>query len=431
MSGRNYSGLKEQYGRTYYLKAALFGLETLVVLISLWHINVKDWNLHLLVLFFLVLLSYRFDTMAADSLTRTTPVSSLHLLPSFTVLLLYGLPEALVFNYVSHIANVFIGRRRDIHKTAESLKVSESGFVFLITFALIMLPWKRPVEISEAFAIYTFFGLAVAFYIQLSLESYFAAVKKRVNPSFYLKQIAELGYPYHLALIVITVFLALLKNNGAYGSWLPFFVYSSWLVLLGFTLAMRSYLLMHRERYALIFEHLASLTARTERDEAKRRLMIDYLKKMGAEAKLSAVQYDQTLSAGLIHDVGKAGIDIYSVDAIIEDIRAYKGDPLHAERAAEIVGQISELGLVAEILKYHHRYQDREIYRRLRKSLRYQASLVNVAESMAELLTEAEEPIYDERHAYKDLKKDSGWDFDPRALRDLRKALLREGHRRL
>lgn len=429
VSSSNYGILKEQYGRVSSLKAALFALETLVVIISLWRINIKGWNYHLLLLFILVLLSNRFNEIAFDSLTRTAPVSLMHLLPLSAVFIMFGLPEALLLNYISSIINILIERNK--RQSGARLKAGESGFVFLIAFALLMLPWKRPVEIGELYAIYAVFGLTASFYLQLAVESYFASVKKRGNPSFYFKQIAELGYPNHLFLLVAASFLILTGSSGVQAPWLPFFIYGSWLVGLGFVLSMRKHLLIQRDRYALIIENLASLPARTEKDETKRRLMIEYLKKISAEAKLSSVQYDQTVTAGLIHDVGKAGIDIYSVDAVIEDIRAYKGDPLHAERAAEIAGQIHELEPVAEILRYHHRYQDREIYRRLRRSLRYQASLLNVAESMAELLIKAEEPIYDERHAYKDLKKDSGWDFDPRALRDLRKALLREGHRRL
>jgi hypothetical protein len=423
---------KSQYENSLRLKVSLLVVETLFTVVSLRYLDLRDWNYHLVILFLLFLLSYRLEKIMFDSLTRTAIFSCLHLLPAFATYLVFGFPEALLLNYIAYLVNLFIFRSE--RKSAESehgLKSSESVFVFLVFYHFLSFPAKALGKANELAAIYLALILVIAVYLHLAMEGYFAALRKKMKPSFYFKQIIILGYPNYLLLFAIMLFLILFVGKKTSSSWLPFYLYATWLLAAGFNLVSKSYLLNLREKQAVTFEYLASLTAKTEKDERKRRLMIEYLKKIASEASLSAMQYDQVVAAGLIHDVGKAGLDVYSVDAIIEDIRAYKGDPLHAERAAECAAGISGLEPVVDILRYHHRYQDREVYSRLKRGLRYQASLLNVAELMAELLVEAEEPIYDERHAYKDLKKDSGWDFDPRALRDLRKVLLREGHHRI
>lgn len=157
----------------------------------------------------------------------------------------------------------------------------------------------------------------------------------------------------------------------------------------------------------------------------------EYVRETAALLGMPPHNADAAVLAVHLHEVGRAGMEEYSVEHIIETISAEKGEPLHAERAHQLLNRIRGLEVVSESLKLHHRYERRGMLRQERKKVSLVADLVAALTRFGELLAFNTEKIYTPRDAFKDLKKDSGWSLNPSVVRALRMVLLGRGIKRL
>lgn len=377
------------------------------------------------ILLLLAFVSYLYSRKIKDVITGVRFSAHAEILPVYAAMLLYGLSGAVIINFAAYVLSLLVRKRLK----SEASEHTESALPFL----LVAYPVSRSAALLPESALFqNMAGIAsiiAGIVIVAAFESYFESAKSSMRFRSQFEQSFWIAYPQRISLFLLLVILGISNIDGAFRSLvLTGFCYLMYLV---FTLIFANALENHRNRYAVVFELLSSLRTKNESEERQRLLMIDYVRRMAHEANLKGKDFDKTEIAAMLHDFGKAGIDIYSFDSIIEDLRANKGDPLHAERAAVSLSGTEELKDIAEVLRYHHRYHDRESMTRSKKHLKLQASLLNVAESFSELLVTNEDPVYDERSAYKDLKKGSGWDFDPKALRLLKKVLMRKGIKRL
>lgn len=419
--------LKTHYEKTISVKIFLLVLEVIALVVSFFYLSKAKLDISILTIIGLLLISYFLERSFTDILTKVRFPASYQILPLYLLYEVAGLSLSVIANAFSYLASVALKSRRFRGK---AFRAHESALVFLLVLVISEKILRVVPSFHPELAIFKkALALATSFLVYLLVDSYFESHRLATKTSSHFWHSLWLGFPIYLT---SAAFALSFERTIAEGFTQPA-QFAVFLVLVNVLLSQvyRNVLESRRNKYGLIFELLSALSSKKEKDERKRNMIIDYVRKMSHEAGLKGDSFDKTVIAGMLHDFGKAGIDVYSIDSIIEDIRADKGDPLHAERAYLAISQIDELKDVAEIIRYHHKYQDKETFKRLKKSLRFQASIINVAESFAENMVSSEEPIYDERHAYKDLKKNSGWDFDPKALRMLRNVLIRSGFTRL
>lgn len=419
------SHMADSGANTIKTRAVLAIVEAVLTIYFLLNLSLAELDAGFLVLLFLTFLSYLLSRKMKDVITGVKFSAHVEALPVYAALVQYGLKGAVIINFASYLASLLVRRRKRIQATESH----ESMFVFLLVAYLTGIPASVIPENSAVQIIIDVISITAGLLTILAVESYFESAKSSTRFGSHFAHAFWIGYPLRISLFLLLVFLSVVESQSTATSLaLVAFCYLMYLIVGAvFRIALEN----NRNKYAVSFELLSSLRAKNESEEKLRLLMLDYARRMAHEANLDGRDFDRTGIAAMLHDFGKAGIDIYSFDSILEDLRANKGDPLHAERAAVALTKVRELKDVAEILRYHHRFHDRESLLRSRKHFRIQASILSVAESFAELLIANEDPIYDERSAFKDLKKGSGWDFDPKALRLLKKVLMRKGIKRV
>lgn len=408
------------------LKILLLVIEIIVFIYSIFNVNTTDWSYHLGFFFILALTSYLIDIKFSDFITTASFSSCVHLLPIVSIYSLYGFYEAIIVNTLSYFLGLAVIRSKN---KKSAIKTNESLFIFIIIFHLLESLLNLKTINSEVGVILKILSFALAFYGHLLIESYFESNNRLLPLRSYLKQVVSIGFPYHSSLLALLISLSYsLAGKYEISNILPL---AAWLFLLGCAKIFANVVHDDRNKYATVFETLSLLSSRSEKEEKKIGMMIEYARRMSHESNMKGNEIDLTILAAMIHDFGRAGIDVYSVDSIIEDIGYFKGDPLHAQRASEAIRFSNVLPELSQIMKYHHKYQDKELYARLKRGLKFQASILNVSESFSELMVQNEQEFYDERNALKDLKKNSGWEYDPRALRMLRNVLKRLGFKRI
>ena len=173
------------------------------------------------------------------------------------------------------------------------------------------------------------------------------------------------------------------------------------------------------------------ILAGEEAAEARRRAL-SAVHGVASEISVSARDLDDLALATLLHDVGKAGMHEYSVEHLLETISSAKGEPLHAERGYAILAPIPGLARAADIIRRHHEPASAfRLDRKTKKRRDFLPHVLNVCVTFAERLAYGEGGTANEREAYKSLKKDAGWDFNPKAVRALKAYLERQGITRL
>lgn len=134
----------------------------------------------------------------------------------------------------------------------------------------------------------------------------------------------------------------------------------------------------------------------------------------------------ETLSyAALLHDIGKLATPAGSLDALMDDMPSCEGyERFHAERGAEILGQVDYLQSTASLVRFHH-HPFSEAGTRA-KSVPLGARVIAVATRFDELVGSSDPALAaDERVALSEIKHEEGVLFDPAVVRALEATLRR------
>jgi hypothetical protein len=420
----DFGDLQIEKDRSFSAKVVLLVLELLAFAVSIFYLRAGSWDLSFILLSLLAVVSHVFPMSAFDYITGVRIYNCAHLIPLFAIYVVYGPAEAFFVNALAHIlgaaAGGFIGRRVYRYRAARS---AESSFVFLAVFyaASILLAFLTKYHVLKNLILAAI--VIVSFIAHIFLEACLSRATKELNIKSACYQTIEIGMPYYTVLVSILIAVSVLDiPQAAITFW--FLAHIVWFF----------YARSLREKRVLpakTIDTLATLTLKNEEEEKARNQSLEYGRKIIHELQIKDRDFDSTYLALLLHDFGKAGIDIYSVDSVIEDIRASRGEPLHAERASEFSRILREFPEVEEILRYHHKYHEKELFSRSKRNLRLFSSIVNVSTGFAELLKDHKEELYTERDAFKDLKKESGWEYDPKVLRALKKILMKKGYTKL
>lgn len=144
---------------------------------------------------------------------------------------------------------------------------------------------------------------------------------------------------------------------------------------------------------------------------------------VGRELGIHGKALESLTQAALLHDIGKLATREDSLDALLE--RApIEGQPHHAVRGAEILGQVAYLKPTAELVLHHH---DRYVTGRRRGRLIPLGARVIAVAGRYDTLTQSEDPAraLSAEQAIKRIREEAGKSFDPRVVRALELVLQR------
>ncbi len=234
-----------------------------------------------------------------------------------------------------------------------------------------------------------------------------------------VKEYAGATWQYWVGIIALgTVFGIGRSEVGLMGAMIPLFVL---LALPRFHAIQRESERTWRELYLLALAVSLNIAHIAKHAEATRRLAM----KLGRGRGLSRPILHDIAILAMVHDIGRAGLDRYSLDYLLDSLTAAKQQPLHAARGAEIIGRIDGLSHVAPAVLAHH--SPLAEGGRVRDRLDEATRIVAVASAYDDLINGPGEELYRPEEAHRRLKRDQGLLYDPKAVRTLRECLIAEG----
>ena len=134
--------------------------------------------------------------------------------------------------------------------------------------------------------------------------------------------------------------------------------------------------------------------------------------------------------AAIIHDIGKIGVDEFSLDYILESKTTKGGELLHSEIGSEIVENVPYLAPISYVVRTHHKPFSMHKTKAYEKGvIPLMSRIIMVANGYVRLIAvEAEEEeTLTPSEAYRKMRKDQGIVYDPKVVRTLHKILEKEG----
>ena len=147
---------------------------------------------------------------------------------------------------------------------------------------------------------------------------------------------------------------------------------------------------------------------------------------VGRELGMRGRQLETLSYAALLHDIGKLATPEDTLDALMDEMSPIQAtDRFHAERGAEILGQVEYLEATAELVRYHHHPYEPAGRRGQQVPL---GARVIAACSFYDKLTHPEDPDLAMRpeKALGRMRKDVERTFDPAVLRALGSVAVRQ-----
>lgn len=144
---------------------------------------------------------------------------------------------------------------------------------------------------------------------------------------------------------------------------------------------------------------------------------------VGRELGLHGRALEDLTQAALLHDIGKLATPEDSLDSLMDSSVA-GGERFHAERGAEVLGQVDYLKPTAELVRHHH---DRYSTSRQHSRITPLGSRIIAAAGRFDSLTHPEsvETALSVDGALRRIKGGAGDEFDPRVVRALESVLRR------
>ncbi len=149
---------------------------------------------------------------------------------------------------------------------------------------------------------------------------------------------------------------------------------------------------------------------------------------LGRLFKLKGKDFENLGKAAFLHDLGKIGVDEYSLDFLLESSTSKEGDLLHATIGEEILQKTPFLKDTAEIVRKHHKpFLHHKKKPQEMGTIPLSARIINVVSTYDNMVFEEGEGRLRPEEAIRSLKKEQGIIYDPKIIRFLARLLEARG----
>ncbi|MDP3014583.1 MAG: HD domain-containing protein, partial [Candidatus Subteraquimicrobiales bacterium] len=260
------------------------------------------------------------------------------------------------------------------------------------------------------------------FFADTSLSQLLFSYEKGVAFIYAWRGAAQLLDSIYIALSFSGLLISLLYHSVGYWS-APLFVVPLFVVRYSFKL-----FLGIKETYR---ETIKALGRSIEMQDSVRsghaERVADYTISIARELGVYGDDLETLGYAAYLHDIGKVGLEEDTLDSVLDSSEVLEGEPLHAQKGAEILREIEYLKDTSDIVLKHHSLFDEG--RKKATEIPLGARIINIAAFFDELVNiRPAGDLLTPPQALAKIRKEQGLRFDPKAVRALAKVLKRQGY---
>jgi hypothetical protein len=346
-----------------------------------------------------------------NKLTREKGMYFLSLSPLFASLLLTPLYISLIFYFLAYILASLLKAK----SLPEIESVGEDVFTATLTrgIFLFLFPLLKSLSLA-AFISLLFFFLFKLFLLSVgSLFEYDGALK-----SFYRSHLSFSGKELAVSLLLGYWFSLLFKS----GSWWAVLVFLLFIPFVFLEEKLRGVENLENSLFRVIFKLTSEEKERIER-------ITNLVRLVGISMGIYGKPLENLVKSSLLQDFAFSGVDEYSLDYMLEkEGSREEGMPLHAKLAGESFLGVEGFEEIGENILKHHR----PFFHHKKKvdewgKIPLGARIIHAVSTYDSLVNGEREEALKPAEAWRSLKKDQGFLYDPKVLRHLRRVLIREG----
>lgn len=362
-------------------------------------------------LFFLMVVAFFLERRRENKLTQEKGMYFLSLSPLFASLLLAPLYISLIFYFLAYfLASLF---------KAKSLPEMESLGEDVFTATLTRGTFLFLFPLLNSFSLAAFISLLFFFLFKLfllSVESLFES--DGALKYFYRSHLSFSGKELAVSLL-LGYWFSLLFKSGSWGAILVFLLFIPFVFL---EKRLRGVENLENSLFRVIFK----LTSE-EREKIER--ITKLVRLVGISMGIYGKSLEDLVKSSLLQDFAFSGVDEYSLDYMLEkEGSREEGMPLHAKLAGESFLGVEGFEEIGENILKHHRpfFHHKKRVDEWGK-IPLGARIIYAVSSYESLVSGDREESLKPAEAWRSLKKDQGFLYDPKVLRHLRRVLIREG----
>ncbi len=362
-------------------------------------------------LLFLMAAAFFLERRRENKLTREKGMYFLSLSPLFASLLLTPLYISLIFYFLAYILASLLKAK----SLPEIESVGEDVFTATLTrgIFLFLFPLLKSLSLA-AFISLLFFFLFKLFLLSVgSLFEYDGALK-----SFYRSHLSFSGKELAVSLLLGYWFSLLFKS----GSWWAVLVFLLFIPFVFLEEKLRGVENLENSLFRVIFKLTSEEKERIER-------ITNLVRLVGISMGIYGKPLENLVKSSLLQDFAFSGVDEYSLDYMLEkEGSREEGMPLHAKLAGESFLGVEGFEEIGENILKHHR----PFFHHKKKvdewgKIPLGARIIHAVSTYDSLVNGEREEALKPAEAWRSLKKDQGFLYDPKVLRHLRRVLIREG----
>lgn len=274
-------------------------------------------------------------------------------------------------------------------------------------------------------------AIAALFYLalQLGLDGFITAWKKHTSARWYWVEAMRFQAPVILSFVSLGTLAALTFQPLLYQHRYPLSLVFFTLLMLGVLYLCQLDVGVRRAYQAAVKTLSSAIELQNPHAAGHGERVVGYALAVARDLGIHGKEYESLGYSSLLHDIGKAGINEDSLDAVLESTALSEGELLHAQLGSEIVSQVGFLKDNAEVIKKHHKpFSSHKTSAREAGTIPESARIINVADTFDQLV---EARLLEERltpdEAAARLKKESGLLLDPKIVRVFLALLRKKG----
>jgi hypothetical protein len=358
-----------------------------------------------------MLIAFFFERKRENRLTHEQSMYFLSLFPLLASVLLAPLYITLIFYFVAYFL-AYLLKARSLPKI-ESL--AEDIFSATLTRGVFLLL----ISFLKSFSLTAFISLIFFFAFKLFLLSVESLFKFTGSLKiFYKGHFSFSGKELGVSLVLGYWFSLLFKTGG----WWSILIFSLFVPFIFLEEKLKRVENLENSLFKVIFKLTSEERERIER-------VTDLVRLVGISMGIYGRSLENLVKSSLLQDFALSGVDEYSLDYMLEkEGTREEGMPLHAKLAGESFLSVDGFEEIGENILKHHK----PFFHHKKKvdewgKIPLGARIIHVVTSYDSLVNGEGESALKPSEAWRRLKKDQGFLYDPKVLRHLRKVLIKDG----